>query len=132
MKINEKIYSKSADYIRDLKIYVCAEFDAIGIFTKNWEWFCEQSPGHLGGGGVTSSIRLKIFSKTDEIEGLDYSTNDDRKVLEAFITDSVEKFMANNKWPEDSEISLSHVDFWYPEECSKAFSISISLNTLYK
>ena len=113
-------------YCRDLKDYIIKEFDNLKFDTSDWEYSCSRGPGYRRNREYGYNIDIKIFSET-EIEDVDYTTDKDKKMMVSFVTECIEYFLANNKFSEDDELVIDDVDFWYPKECNKGFSISISL-----
>ena len=85
-----------------------------------------RGPGYRRNNEYGYDINLKIFSSI-EIEDVDYTTDRDKKVIVAFITECIEYFLANNEYSKDEELVIDSVYFWYPKECGKGFSIAISL-----
>lgn len=127
MKINENI-KDGDEYLDKLITYIYEEFEAVGISTNSWEHRIDVSPGYQAGVYNKRRIHISIFSKTEEIEDVDYSNERDKNILSAFITDGIKHFMASNDWPEKGDLELDDVDFWYPGECARTRTFEITIN----
>lgn len=113
-------------YCRWLKDYIIKEFDNLKFDTSDWEYRCSSGPTYRRNREYGYNINLAIFSET-EIEDVDYTTDEDKKMMVSFVTECIEYFLANNKYSEDEEMVIDKVYFWYPKQCGKGFSISIHL-----